>query len=244
MSNIRSGTPVSRNRRLELRLARYALAASSVLAASALPLPAKAGIVYTNAFGSESSPIDLNRDGIPDFFFSTISGNRFLVADTFTDTIPNTIGGNTIGFIFNTIGGIVANTIGGVVSNTIGGIVADTFTHLATVLGAGVTVGPSLTYFESASVDSFGANDGFAGVHFDVVTRTPILATGGTGATEVIANGEFGWFQFQKGSAVLAAADTSGGSVVTGVPEPSSLELMALGAVGLAALRARRRRPT
>jgi hypothetical protein len=280
MSLVRSQPPFSKKRRLESQLARYALAAGSALAASTVALPADAAIEYTTAFGPGLSPIDLNRDGRPDFFFSTIGGNSFLFANTFSDTIgptiigggfADTIGGGNLGFILNTIGGIVGNTTGntvggtvggtiggtiggfadtisagsGGIGNTIGGIVGGTSTHLATVLNAGFTVGPSpsLTYFQSASVDPFATHDGFAGVHFDVVTRTPILAFGGFGPTEIISNGQFGWFQFGGGQAVLAAADTSGSPIMTAVPEPSILELMALGAAGLAALRVRRRRP-
>jgi hypothetical protein len=201
---------------LDARFARYALlAGASIIAAK----PAKGSAVVT----LEPSPIDfttglhfldVNNDGLTDFFFTGISSGMGETALT--------------GFFLTVIDGSTFVTDGRVVDDF---AVNDGGVQVA-ALGIGAVIGPNVGYQNQAAMGEFSATGIlFAGLEF--YHTSGFL--------------HYGFAEFDPGQLLGYAYDSTANTPittfdVTAVPEPGSLEMLALGAAGLEILLRKRAR--
>ena len=201
---------------LDARFARYALLASAAIVAAK---PAKASVVTTVEstpidFTSGAHTLDVNGDGLIDFYFTGLS---------------SAMGTSTFGYI---------PTVGQ--SSVIYGVAFDEFVVnegglQVAALGTGVSIGFSggePFEFEGAMAEFTATGILFAGLEF------------------YDTNGmlHYGFAEFDPGQLLGYAYESTPYATITtftlpaAVPEPDSLKMLALGAVGLEILRRKRAR--
>jgi hypothetical protein len=217
--------PGTKKFQLDYKFARYALLSGAAMIAAK---PAKASIVYYYEptpldFATGSNSLDVNGDGVIDYYFTGNSSAGFILVEGATVTASAFT-------VYSIAGGTAFTTPGGTQQtdfiaafNPMGDIAA---------YPTGQTIGPFLTWVTSGNMESFSAS----GTFFE-----------GFEFFDTKGNEYFGFAEFDPGMLVGYAYNNTPDTPITtfdltpaATPEPGTLALLALGAAGLVALKRRR----